>query len=91
MTSIVMAGPKTPEAKAKATGIPEKYFRPLEQEREKPVVTHIKCSSPTGKIMTQVSAYPARECSCGGCCIADDNYVCPRCGRQQLVNKKTLY
>lgn len=24
---------------------------------------------------------PARECECGGCAIARNNYSCPRCGR----------
>ena len=23
----------------------------------------------------------ARECECGGCCIARDGYKCPRCGK----------
>lgn len=86
MTGIVIGGPKTSEDKAKATGIAEKYFRPLEQERDKPIITHTKCSSPTGKIMAQVPAYPARECSCGGCCIAEDNYVCPRCGKKAVIS-----
>lgn len=25
---------------------------------------------------------PARECECGGACIAIDGYICPRCGKQ---------
>lgn len=25
---------------------------------------------------------PARTCSCGGCAVASDGYICPRCGRQ---------
>jgi hypothetical protein len=25
---------------------------------------------------------PARECACGGCATARDNYTCPRCGRR---------
>ena len=24
----------------------------------------------------------AVECKCGGCCIQQDNFICPRCGQQ---------
>lgn len=29
-----------------------------------------------------VSDSPAIACVCGGCCIAQDQYICPRCGKQ---------
>ena len=25
--------------------------------------------------------HEAKECRCGGCCLWSDNYVCPRCGK----------
>lgn len=27
----------------------------------------------------------SRSCECGGCCIAIDNYICPRCGKDNAL------
>jgi hypothetical protein len=28
-----------------------------------------------------IGVRPAIECECGGCCTAQDDYICPKCGK----------